>query len=184
MLLENLKKIQFHSSEPEYFSPLPFPDLEPLSYSEMDKITKAFATNKAASFDGVSDIMFHKDWIFKTNVVFKDLWQTLAKYDEINQLHFDTRIVPLNKAHPQIPTAEECRPIAIASPLVRILEGRVKEKLDNYMISRMHRSQIGFVKHNGITVNQFRLIERVRKRTETIGTNLHAWAFPRFFNCV
>ena len=52
----------------------------------------------------------------------------------------------------------------MSSPLVKILESRIKKKLERYMNNELICSQTGFVPGNGILVNQTRLIDRVLKR--------------------
>ena len=85
---------------------------------------------------------------------------------KVHPIHFEARLVPLNKVHPRLPRASECRPIIVTSPFVKVLEARLKDKLDDYMIKKLHCSQIGFVPHNGISVNHLRLLDRVDCRTK------------------
>jgi len=36
-------------------------------------------------------------------------------------------------------------PIIVTSPIVKLLEARLKAKVDDYMMTVLHRSQVGFV---------------------------------------
>jgi len=95
----------------------------------------------------------------------KNLWT-----DELNNLpknskHFETRLIPLNKVHPNVPSKKDCRPIAVSSALVKLLESRLRRKLEDYMTHRLHRGQTGFVPNMGISVNQMRAISRIKEIT-------------------
>jgi len=93
------------------------------------------------------------------------MWTTLAQQKEVLQLHFDARLIPLNKSYPNIGRPNDCRPIVISSPLVKLLEARLKPTLDRYMTEKLHISQVGFVANTGITMNQQRLVDRIKLRT-------------------
>jgi hypothetical protein len=138
LVLLNLKKIQTKDDEPDYPSPTPFPLLNPLSYEQMTAIVQSLATHKALSMDGISDNLFSKKLQQQTILKLRDLWTTLAKENNISQIHFDIRLIPLNKQHPLIPSPQDCRPIAMASPLVKLLESYVKPKLDHYMSHKLY----------------------------------------------
>jgi len=71
----------------------------------------------------------------------------------------------LNKIFPDTPTRKQMRPIVIQSPLIKLLEARFLIKLQAYLIHKLDRSQIGFVKGMGTQVNLWRAIERIKLRT-------------------
>ena len=96
--------------------------------------------------------------------VFRDLWTSDWENHTEGQEHFSTRLIPLNKVHPKIPTKEKFRPISVSSPIVKLKEARLLLKLSAYMKDKMHRGQTGFVAGQGILVNQMRLVERVTER--------------------
>ena len=81
--------------------------------------------------------------------------------------YFNTRLIPLNKVHPEIPTPKDCRPIAVNSALVKLLESRIRKRLEEYMVEKLHRGQTGFVPGMGITINQMRLVQRVKEITNS-----------------
>lgn len=68
-------------------------------------------------------------------------------------LIFEAKLIPLNKVWPEIPKANEFRPIAILSHLYKFIELRFIEKLDNYLINKLDPYQVGFVKGQGTSVN-------------------------------
>jgi hypothetical protein len=165
-ILEALKAIQFQPEEKIYRQTVPFPNLPALSNSEIEEILNSLSTNKAIAYDGMTDSIFKKQYRKFTIPILKDIWNGMAKNKNIPQSHFDARLIPLNKIHPEIPKPKDCRPIIVSSPLIKLLESRLKKKLDQYMTSKLVMSQTGFVPHNGITVNQTRLVERITLRTK------------------
>jgi len=163
--LGKLQDLQVSDTEPRYDKPSPFPKLGPPSREDMLVMLRQLSTNKAMAFDGMTDVLFEKTHEVEVAEKLKDLWDTLADKDDVMSLHFDLRLIPLNKVYPNIPKPQECRPIVVSSPMIKLLEVRVKEKLDKYMVNDLIVSQTGFVPGSGISVNQMRLIDRVRKRT-------------------
>ena len=162
LVLEQLKAIQTLQSEPFYATPTPFPSLRTFSSNEMDYILSKVFHGKAIAFDGVTDILFSRSNKPNTAVKLGDIWNGSPK-----DYHFDTRPIPLNKVHPETPTPKDCRPIAVCSALVKLLESRVRKQLEDYMVKKLHRGQTGFVPGMGITVNQMRLVQRVKDITNT-----------------
>ncbi len=75
------------------------------------------------------------------------------------------RLVAFNKVFPNAPTRKELRPIAIQRPLVKTLECRFLDKLQDYLNSKLDRSQTEFIQKLGIQVNLVRALERIRLRT-------------------
>ena len=75
-------------------------------------------------------------------------------------------MVPLNKVFPKIPTRKELRPIAVQSPLVKLLEARFLQKLQDYLDYKLDRSQTGFIRKMGVQVNLVRALERTTMRTK------------------
>jgi len=166
LIIQNLKLTQTLDTEPQYSSPLPFPLLLPLSSKEMDKITQRFSHNKAAACDYISDTLFSPALRQLTNDKLGDLWTHLATHrHETPDNLFSTRLIPLNKCHPDVPTAKDCRPIAIQSPIIKLLEARIREKLEKYLIEKLHPGQTGFVSGLGISVNQMRIIQQINQST-------------------
>ena len=117
---------------------------------------------KAIAFDGISDILFTRKNKPLTAEKLANIWKSSPK-----DYYFNTRLIPLNKIHPETPTPKDCRPIAVCSALVKLLESRVRKQLEQYMVERLHRGQTGFVPGMGITVNQMRLVQRVKEITNT-----------------
>lgn len=63
------------------------------------------------------------------------------------------RLIPLNKVYPNIPKREEFRPIVVLSIMYKWLELRFLKKLNDYMVYKMDRNQVGFVRGMGTHVN-------------------------------
>ena len=163
-IIEAIKFIQYKEDEPQYIKFEPFPSMSSLIPDEMKEIVEKLSSGKAISFDGISDSLFNSENKAKTARILRDIWSCFHE-KEWQQLHFAQRLIPINKAHPNIPKVSECRPIIVSSPLIKLLEMRIKPKLDEYMTKKLTSSQTGFIRCNGITVNQQRLIERIRLRT-------------------
>jgi len=164
LVIEALKSIQLKEDEPQYTKPEPFPKLPPVTEDEMESMLDHLSTNKAIAYDGMTDTIFNKTWKEQAKKKLITTWDVFESH-EWQQLHFDSRLIPLNKVHPSVPQPSECRPIVVTSPIVKLLEVRLKEKLDQYSTQKLISSQTGFIHHSGIIVNQHRLIDRIRLRT-------------------
>ena len=72
-------------------------------------------------------------WIKKTQnwEILSNLWNNDAA--EINNKIYKARLIPLNKAHPDIPKETEFRPIVVLSSLYKFLELRFLPKLNYYL---------------------------------------------------
>jgi len=93
-----------------------------------------------------------------------NLWSLpLHNFQQLEET-WNTRLVPLNKVFPQIPTRKEMRPIAVQNPLVKLLESRFLPDLQKYLNKNLDRSQTGFMKKMGIQVNLVRALERITLR--------------------
>ena len=160
LVLENLRRLQTSETEPQYSEPHPFPNLTPLSTTEMDYILSKIYDGKAIAFDGITDTLFSKDNKSMTAKKLNNIWSA-----DIAQHHFETRTIALNKLHPEIGTAKDCRPIAVCSALIKLVESRSRKTLETYMIEKLHRGQTGFVSGMGIAVNQMRMVNRIKEIT-------------------
>jgi hypothetical protein len=148
----------------------------------VEDIMSQLASNKAIAYDGLSNILFsdknpeefdknddrpkEKSNLEKTAEKLKDLWEIPLHAIEGLEDMWNTRLVPLNKAFPNIPTRKEMRPIAVQSPLVKLLEARFLPKLQKYLNKKLDRSQTGFIQKMGIQVNLVRALERITLRTK------------------
>ena len=84
--------------------------------------------NKAICYDGISDLWLRKN---KNYDLLINLWNNQTQIQ--NPSLFRARLIPLNKAHPNIPKSSEFRPIVILSPLLKFMELRFASKLNKYM---------------------------------------------------
>ena len=132
LLLDVLKKLQLDSTKP-IPDPLPFPEFEDITPREAGLIFDRMASNKALSFDLFSDIIFSQEYKSKTCELIKSLWNSEVT-NTLDASHFEARLVPLNKKHPEVPKPEEFRPIIVMSPLVKLLETKLLPRLQSYLI--------------------------------------------------
>lgn len=119
---------------------------------------------KGHTFDGFSDV-----WVRRT-----ERWELLANLWNATALRqlariFEARLVPLNKAWPEIPCEDQFRPIVVLSPLYKFLERRFQWKLQRYMKDSLDPHQTGFVSGMGTSVNLLLLTERLRNARKRDG---------------
>jgi len=144
-----------------------FPRLPELNQEEVLSLMERLSTNKAITLDGLSDIMFEEDNIKRSSEIFRDLWSIALETLKGIQKSFTSRLIPLNKMFPEIPTRKQMRPILVCSPLQKLLEARFLPKLMRYLCEKLNTSQTGFIPGMGIQVNLFRAIQRIKKVTES-----------------
>lgn len=142
----------------------PFPNLPNLSQEEAERLIDRMASDKAISFDLFSDIIFSNCYKAKTAEVIRDLWNSDVT-EQLSAPYFEARLVPLNKKYPNVPKAEEFRPIIVLSPIIKILEARLLMRLQDYLVQSLHRSQIGFIPGMDVFVNIHRALKQIRART-------------------
>jgi len=63
------------------------------------------------------------------------------------------RLLLLNKVHPATPTVGNLRPIVISSPVRKLIEAQLLEKLRAFTSQRIHKAQTGFIPGLGTGVN-------------------------------
>jgi len=102
--------------------------------------------------------MFKKEYIERTSEIFTDLWSI-----DLNEIpgilcSLTSRLLPLNKVFPEMPTRKQMRAILIGSALQKLLEARFLQKLTNYMTDKLTPSQTGFVPQMGTQVNLIRAL--------------------------
>ena len=167
LLISVLNDIQNSEEFHQYAGNLPFPDLPQLDPSEIKLLLSKLSTGKAVSFDLFSDLVLRdEELLIRLSELLKDLWSgKLNDLDSLGEI-FKARLVALNKAHPRVPNKEEFRPIIILSLIVKIMEARWLPKLQEYAIKKLCPSQTGFVTGQGVFTNVFRVIERIKERTE------------------
>jgi len=101
--------------------------------------------------------------------MFTSLWDKDVTNTKEFERHLTGRLVPLNKVHPEIPKPDEMRPIIALSPILKLLESRFREKLENYLLEQMIPSQVGFVRYCGTHVNIVRLVNRCLTKYSDFG---------------
>ena len=172
LLLKTMKEIQIDKKW-EFIEEKEFPKLNRLNQGDMERIIGKFSTGKAIAYDGLSDIIFSnkKDEGMQTRAEItakklRNLWRIpFHKYSHTEEI-WDTRLIPLNKVFPNAPSRKDLRPIAVQSPLVKLLEGRFLHKLQDYLNRKLDRSQTGFIQKMGIQVNLTRALDRITFRNK------------------
>ena len=139
-------------------SPLP-----PLSHSEITNLISRLSRHKSLSEFPFPDEFLHKLSEVGHLVILNQLWnpEFLAANPEI----FRAKLIPLNKAHPKVPTINQVRPIVATSCLFKLLEIRFNDEL-NQLFQRLPllgTSQVGFLKRMTTHVNITRLCDYVSK---------------------
>lgn len=118
------------------------------------------SSNKTLAFDGVSDTIFNKENINLSSSILFDVWNTDWNQIPEANIFFKSRLVPLNKSHPHLPSPKDFRPIIVASPVIKLLESRLLPKIRDYLKESLYRGQIGFTSGLGTSVNLFRLTKK------------------------
>ena len=156
-LAKTIEEIQISDKWP-YLAEKPFPKLPNLSQDQLKNLMERLPSGKAITLDGITDSIFKRENANRTANIFRDLWSTdLLKIKGI-KASFTSRLVPLNKVFPSIPTRRQMRPIMVCSSLQKLLELRFLPALTEYLKNKLHRSQVGFVPGMGIQVNLLRAI--------------------------
>ena len=160
-LMATIKELQIDSLKPQPIN-LRFPFMNDKTTTEMKGVLDRLWNGKAITWDGVTDSIFQKGWKERSAIIFKDLWKNL---NLIRNKHFESRLIPLNKIHPKVPSRKDMRPIVVNSPIVKLIEAGLMPELSEYLTKKLHPGQTGFVPGNGIFVNINRIIQRIRART-------------------
>lgn len=105
-------------------------------------IQKKIKEDKAVTFDGSNHNFFKKIDPKHLQI----LWNKNF-LNKINEKFFECRLIPLNKNFPMIPDYKQFRPISIISPLIKVIELRLLQKLQIYMKEELDPFQIGFIEN-------------------------------------
>lgn len=178
-LLRTMKEIQLDETW-GWLEKKSFPKLNRLREEETEEIVDLLSNGKALSFDGISDALFRKErtlftereirnppaFLYKyTTSKLRNIWRCELDSFSTAEDTWAARLIPLNKAFPQIPTRVQLRPILVQSPLVKLMEARFLPKLQSYIIEKLGCEQTGFVPTMGVQVNLYRALERITLRT-------------------
>ena len=99
----------------EYLEEKPFPILPELSKKELKDLLENLSTGKAITLDGITDSIFKKENLEKASDIFRDLWSTDLSCIQGIEASFTSRLVPLNKVFPNVPTRKQMHPILSAA---------------------------------------------------------------------
>jgi len=111
-----MKTYQIKEDEPKYTEPVSFPCLPEINTGECESILEGFSHGKALAFDGINDVLFAKELRSQTAEVLKDIWNGKWENHIGQNKHFTSRLIPLNKIYPNVPTREKFRPIMSQAP--------------------------------------------------------------------
>jgi hypothetical protein len=110
--MKEMKKLQYDENDTTTLNPIEFPRLSTLKANEVKIILRKIGVNKAINGDMVSDLIFRASHIGRSSRIFEDLWTNANK---IGEKIFISRVVALNKEHPNIGTVDRIRPIVVNS---------------------------------------------------------------------
>ena len=161
-LAQTIEEIQIDNRW-EFLEEKEFPKLPQLTEKEVRHLMKNLSTNKAITLDGVSDIMFSKEYRKSASKIFRDLWSIDLGLIKGIMCSLTSRLNPLNKVFPDIPERTEMRPIVIGSPVQKLLESRFLPKLNDYLVNKLTPSQTGFIPRMGIQVNLVRALYWIKE---------------------
>jgi len=97
------------------------------------------------------------------------LIETISKGKALSLMNnsdiFKSKLIPLNKKHPQVPLPNQIRPIVVTNPFFKLMEVKFTEGLTRgfNMLSKFSEAQTGFIKGMSTQVNILRLLDFVRR---------------------
>jgi hypothetical protein len=162
LLKETMQELGGDEKHSSFRPRITFPHLEPLTVTEVQKLAANISRAKALANDMVEDSSLFEAIESSGQIahLFTRLWDSNVTNSPELQRCLTGRLIPLNKVHPKIPSRTQMRPIIGLSPVLKLLESRFKNKLDDYMMSRMNVSQTGFVRNCGTHVNIVRILKQ------------------------
>ena len=151
-----------------------FPQLQTPSKKLIKEICYRMSINKAFVFDGMHDglfrihpkcqkVMVECEECTKKICFLKTVWNKKYWESTFSKTHLESRLLPLNKNHPEVATIDKYRPIVIMSPMIKFCESRIIQKLKNYCKNKINPEQVGFVEGMSTQVNLFRIGEKIFK---------------------
>ena len=150
-----------------------FSHLNPISIKKLREIISRLSQNKAITEDFCEDSILWKQILNKTMIKWLKYLYICGIQKSLIQndfkRHLIGRLVPLDKSHLNIPKPDEMRHIIALSPILKLVESRFRDKIENYMTNQMMQSQIEFVRNCSTHVNVVRLIKRCLTRYNGIG---------------
>jgi len=131
--------------------------LPALSAADIAKLITKLSLHKSLSEFPFPDEFIHYLAQIEHVEIFNKLWDPifLSSHHEI----FLAKLIPLNKAHPNVPKVNQMRPIVATSCLFKLLELRFNEELNQLFLQlpSLASSQVGFLKGMTTHVNMTRL---------------------------
>lgn len=138
-----------------YLPTLPKPTL-----SELSRILSKINQHKALTKFPVPDEYFRLLLKNDCQDAIKSLWdpETINKFPEI----FNCKLIPLNKVHPNVPTALQMRPIVATNVLFKILELRFSDELHEkfWNLKGFALSQFGFLRNMNTQAQIYNLLNQ------------------------
>ncbi len=147
------------------------PSLPPINSSVITDLINEIPQHKAlAPFPFPDEMLSH----FKSenNVkILEDCWN--PQFIEMHPELLACKLVPLNKVHPCIPSANQMRPIVATNCIFKVIESRFLHDLQQkfWKLSGLAQSQCGFLPHMNTQVQIYSLLSQVTKDRKLIGTD-------------
>ena len=163
-----------------------------LNDGEIGELIEKLSRGKALAFLPMPDLALHALNKLSINLEFLNcLWnpEWLLRFPII----LKSRLICLNKIHPDIPKPSDMRPICVTSSLFKLIELRFAEKLSTAywnITDPLAKTQVGFLPHMMTNINIYRLHESIlqtyenfpeRKRWYSNGTITGHWGSAVIF---
>ncbi|KAL4485087.1 hypothetical protein ABPG72_014607 [Tetrahymena utriculariae] len=175
--LQNISKALI-SEEIRLLNEKSFPSLEPANSEELAYLQSKISYEKGITYDGFTD-----EWIkrLKNQELLKDLWSQ-SSMNALGIKLFEARLVPLNKAYPNIPSSKEFRPIVVLSPMLKFICLRFLPKIVNYIKLNLDKNQIGFLQSTQLNILQ--LAEKLQQTKAQENLSLLFIDFSSAYNTI
>ncbi|CAD8198859.1 unnamed protein product [Paramecium pentaurelia] len=140
------------------YSPKQLPKLQQITLEDFKFTKEKMSQNKGLTFDLISDT-----WIkqHSTYNQMSDLCQQSTA--DLIENFGENRLIPLNKAFPNIPEKDQFRPIIVQSPIMKRLGPKFFKKLQQYCQKKIIKEQFGFVQGTGTQPQILKLITNIQQ---------------------
>ncbi len=162
-LIGHLRKNDNRFPDRNYINWNKLPKLKKPTFKELANLLRKVSIHKALTYFPVPDE--HIKYLLANNRLdfFRDLWdqEILNHFPEI----FESKLIPLNKVHPEVPSVSQMRPIVATNVLFKILELRFSEELHLkfWKLGGYALSQIGFLKNMNTQAQIYNLLSQITK---------------------
>ncbi len=160
-LMNHLRQNDNRFTDRTYMTWNQIPTLPIPSPNELVNVLQKVSQHKALTHFPVPDEFAHQLLAHNRYSAIINLWnpETLERFPEI----FDSKLVPLNKVHPEIPKVSQMRPIVATNVLFKILELRFSDELHRkfWNLKGFALSQFGFLRGMNTQAQIYNLLNQV-----------------------